>query len=166
MASINLTLSLDENALRKLERLAAREHKDVTALLQDWLLSITDDIGTSNELSQVAAAAQPETSAAAQTGRYTIDILAKSETLRMVAITIPRAGCVPWHYHTNVTDMFFCLEQPIVIETKAPDRRVELHPGQTYTVARRRPHRVSSAEGTECRFALLQGVGIYDFVPL
>jgi quercetin dioxygenase-like cupin family protein len=166
MGNINLTLSLDDDALRKLERLAAREHKDISALVRHYLVSLTEDTATTKPQSQTAAEAKSSAGAAGQAGHYAIDVVAKNDTLRMVTIAIPRGGCVPWHHHSNVTDMFFCLEQPLVIETRAPDRRVELHPGQTYTVARRQPHRVSSADGEQCKFALLQGVGIYDFVPL
>ena len=27
--------------------------------------------------------------------------------------------CVPWHYHTEISDSFVCLEGPMVVETRA-----------------------------------------------
>jgi quercetin dioxygenase-like cupin family protein len=165
MANLNLTLSLDEKALRKLEQFAARENKDLGGLVERYSLSLADEMQERSAQSQPAVGAKPSDQAVAKES-YSIEILAKSDTLRMVTIAIPSGGCVPWHFHTNVRDTFFCLNQPIVIETKGPESRVELRPGQTFSVAPRQPHRVSSATGDACRFALLQGVGVYDFVPL
>jgi hypothetical protein len=53
-----------------------------------------------------------------------------------------------------------------VIETRAPKERFELLPGGTCAVPAKRAHRVTPREGGRCRFAILQGVGTYDFNPV
>jgi hypothetical protein len=65
-----------------------------------------------------------------------------------------------------VTDTFWCMEGPMVIETRAPSEVVELAPGQMYAVPSRRAHRVTGKDGGRCRFGILQGVGTYDFKPV
>ena len=60
----------------------------------------------------------------------------------------------------------WCMDGPMVIETRAPTETVELVPGQIYAVPSRRAHRVTGKDGEPCRFAILQGVGTYDFQPV
>jgi quercetin dioxygenase-like cupin family protein len=166
MSNLTFTLSIDENVLQKLERLAARKHKNVAALVHDYLVSLSETAETSEDRDRAEGEAKGSDRESEQGGQYRVNVLAKTDTLRMVTVDLAAEGCVPWHYHSNVSDMFFCLEQPIVIETRSPDGRVELRPGQTYRVARGQPHRVGCANAKPCTFALLQGVGVYDFVPL
>ena len=68
---------------------------------------------------------------------------------------------MPWHFHSEVTDTFFCVQGPMVIETRPGE--LALSPGEMETGPARRAHRVSGKDGGPCRFALLQGVGTYDF---
>jgi hypothetical protein len=58
------------------------------------------------------------------------------------------------------------MEGPMVIETRAPREVVELAPGQMHAVPSKRAHRVTGKDGGRCRFAILQGVGTYDFQPV
>ena len=51
----------------------------------------------------------------------------------------------------------------MVVETRAPKERFELIPGGTCLVPAKRAHRVSGKDGGRCKFAILQGVGIYDY---
>jgi quercetin dioxygenase-like cupin family protein len=102
-------------------------------------------------------------------GGYTIEkreVVAKTPDLRMVILTLAPGEEVPWHFHTATADTFFCMEGPLVIETRAPAARVELNAGQIHAIAAPRPHRVRGKDGGRCRFAILQGVGAYDFNPL
>lgn len=94
------------------------------------------------------------------------EMIAETPDLRMVILTLGPGQEVPWHWHTNITDTFFCLEGPMVIETRAPRERFELVPGGTCAVPAKRAHRVTPKEGGRCRFAILQGVGTYDFNPV
>lgn len=91
------------------------------------------------------------------------ELIAESAGLRMQILTLDAGQEVPWHWHSEVTDTFFCMEGPMVIETRAPGTVTELQPGQMYAVSPRTAHRVTGKEMGPCRFAILQGVGIYDF---
>ncbi len=58
-------------------------------------------------------------------------------------------------------DTFICMQGPMVIQTR--QGRLELSAGEMGSVPARRAHRVSGKDGGPCKFALLQGVGTYDF---
>ncbi|WP_135465966.1 cupin domain-containing protein [Crenalkalicoccus roseus] len=102
-------------------------------------------------------------------GSYPVEkreLVAEAPGLRMQILTLAAGQEVPWHWHSEVTDTFWCMEGPMVIEMRAPQEAVELQPGQMHAVPPRRAHRVSGKGGGRCRFALLQGVGPYDFRPV
>ena len=94
------------------------------------------------------------------------EVVAETPVLRMVVLTLTAGQEVPWHWHSNCTDTFFCMQGPMVVETRAPRQLFELAPGETCAVPARRAHRVAGRNGGPCKFALLQGVGAYDFNPL
>jgi quercetin dioxygenase-like cupin family protein len=73
---------------------------------------------------------------------------------------------VPWHYHSNVQDTFYVLAGRIRVFMREPKEDVVLGPGETFTLAPRRPHLVTNAGNTSATFLILQGIGEYDFVPL
>jgi mannose-6-phosphate isomerase-like protein (cupin superfamily) len=73
---------------------------------------------------------------------------------------------VPWHHHTNVQDTFYVLAGRIRVFMREPKEDVVLGPGETFTLAPRRPHLVTNAGNTSATFLILQGIGEYDFVPL
>lgn len=101
--------------------------------------------------------------------RYTVaerEVVAATPDLRMVVLTLAAGQEVPWHWHSNVADHVICLEGPMVVEMRAPRERCELKPGERCTVPARRAHRVSGKAGGACKFALLQGIGTYDFNPV
>ena len=105
----------------------------------------------------------------AKQGNYPVEareMIAETPTLRMVVLTLGPGHEVPWHWHTEVTDTFFCLEGPMTIETRAPRAVHELQPGGTIAIPAKRAHRVSGKNGGRCKFAILQGVGTYDFNPV
>jgi quercetin dioxygenase-like cupin family protein len=94
------------------------------------------------------------------------EVLAETPELRMVLLTLAEGQEVPWHMHSAVTDTFFCVEGPMVVETRDPMEEYALVAGGMCTVPAGRPHRVSGKGGGRCRFGVLQGVGVYDFKPL
>jgi quercetin dioxygenase-like cupin family protein len=101
--------------------------------------------------------------------RYTVagrEMVAVTPDLRMVVLTLAAGQEVPWHWHSSVSDHFICLEGPMVVEMRAPRERFELNPGERCTVPARRAHHVTGKAGGACKFALLQGVGPYDFNPV
>ncbi|HYM03387.1 MAG TPA: cupin domain-containing protein [Stellaceae bacterium] len=91
------------------------------------------------------------------------EMMAETPDLRMVVLTLGPGQEVPWHWHSNVSDQFICLEGAMVVETRAPREQFELIPGQRCAVPAKRAHRVSGRDGGRCKFAILQGVGRYDF---
>src|SRR6516225_4213624 len=59
---------------------------------------------------------------------YTIaadEIIAKGIDLKVSILTLTAGQCVPWHHHSNVSDRFFCMEGPMVVETRVPLARID-----------------------------------------
>jgi mannose-6-phosphate isomerase-like protein (cupin superfamily) len=94
------------------------------------------------------------------------ELIAEAPGLRMQILTLAAGQEVPWHWHSEVTDTFWCMDGPMVIEMRAPRESVELAPGQMHAVPAKRAHRVTGKGGERCRFAILQGIGTYDFQPV
>lgn len=94
------------------------------------------------------------------------EMIAEVAGLRVVVLTLGPGQFVPWHYHSEITDTFFCMEGPMVVETQGGRNKTELAPGETCAVPARKAHRVSGKDGGRCKFAIVQGAGAYDFVPV
>src|SRR5262249_15674504 len=94
------------------------------------------------------------------------EVVAQTETLRVVVLTLAEGQSVPWHRHTHVTDTFVCMEGPMCVETREPDHVQELVAGQMYAVPAGQPHYVHGKDMRPCRFTNIQGIGHYDFVPI
>ncbi len=92
--------------------------------------------------------------------------LAEAPGLRVRLLALDAGQCVPWHYHTRITDTFFCMQGPMQILTRNPDATHVLQPGETLAVPPDTPHYVSGEDGGPCRFMIVQGVGEYDYVPV
>jgi len=91
--------------------------------------------------------------------------VARAEGLRVQILTLGLGEEIPWHSHSIIDDDFFCMDGPMVVETRKPDGAERLVPGQTFKVPVGRPHRVTGEGGGPCRFLLVQGVGAHDWVP-
>jgi quercetin dioxygenase-like cupin family protein len=85
---------------------------------------------------------------------------------RINEIRISQVQKVPWHYHTTIRDTFYVIEGSIRVFLQDPKEEITLAPGETYSVAPRRPHLVTNGGNTSATFLVLQGIGEYDFVPL
>ncbi len=94
------------------------------------------------------------------------ETIAETADLRVQILTLAPGERIPWHYHSTVTDTFFCLDGPMVVRTRSPRRRYELCAGDVCAVPPQTVHEVSGKDGGGCRFALVQGVGPFDFVPV
>lgn len=102
-------------------------------------------------------------------GSYEIagrELVAEGADMRVTVLTLARGQCVPWHYHSEITDSFVCLEGPMVVETRAPRNAYRLLPGERCVVPPKTAHYVSGEGGGPCRFMIVQGVGVYDFVAV
>ncbi len=94
------------------------------------------------------------------------DLVLNVDGLRVQVLTLGPGEAVPWHYHTEITDIFVAIEGRVLIETLAPARRHDLTPGRHCVVQAGTAHTVYSASGERCRFTIIQGVGVYDYVPI
>ena len=92
------------------------------------------------------------------------ELVAEGADLRVQVLTLARGQCIPWHYHSEITDSFVCLEGPMVVETRAPRGVFVLEPGERCAVAPKTAHH-GKDEGP-CKFLIVQGVGVYDFMPV
>ena len=102
-------------------------------------------------------------------GNYEIagcQLIAEGTDLRVQVLTLAAAQAVPWHYHSAITDTIVCLEGPMVVETRAPRNNYALGPGQRCTVPPKTAHYVHGKDDGPCKFLIVQGVGVYDFVPV
>ncbi|MBL6953896.1 MAG: cupin domain-containing protein [Alphaproteobacteria bacterium] len=90
--------------------------------------------------------------------------VARTEGLKVTILTLAAGEEVPWHSHSIIDDDFFCMQGPMVVETRRPDAANVLNPGETLKVPVGRPHRVTGQNGGPCRFLLVQGVGEHDFI--
>jgi quercetin dioxygenase-like cupin family protein len=94
------------------------------------------------------------------------ELVAEGADLRVQVLTLAAGQCVPWHYHSEIADTFVCLEGPMVVETRVPRNDYLLMPGQRCAVPPRTAHYVHGQADGPCKFLIVQGVGVYDFVPV
>jgi len=102
-------------------------------------------------------------------GSYEIanrELVAEGADLRVQVLTLAAGQCVPWHYHSEVTDSFVCLEGQTVVEAKAPRKTYHLEPGQRCAVSPKTAHTVHGNNDGPCKVMVIQGVGTYDFMPV
>ncbi|HEX5317548.1 MAG TPA: cupin domain-containing protein [Stellaceae bacterium] len=94
------------------------------------------------------------------------ELVAEGADLRVQVLTLAAGQSIPWHYHSEITDQMVCLDGPMEIETRAPRRLHRLEKGDRCAVPPKTAHYVHGVDGGPCRFMIIQGVGVYDFVPV
>ena len=94
------------------------------------------------------------------------ETVAETGALRVRLYTLAAGQEVPWHYHSHVTDTFFCLEGTLSVETRSTETRHLLSVGESCAVPPKTPHRVTGHDGSRVRFLIVQGIGTYDFCPI
>ena len=82
--------------------------------------------------------------------------------MRAKVYTLAAGQRIPWHYHSKIADVFFCLEGPMVVETRAPRATHLLRAGERCTVPPMTAHCVHGPDDGPCKYLILQGVGEYD----
>ena len=92
--------------------------------------------------------------------------LAEAPGLRVRQLRLAAGQCVPWHYHIETKDTFFCMKGPMWVKTRDPDAVLVLQPGDMAEVPAGRAHYAAGVEHRACEFIVIQGVGNYDYVPL
>jgi quercetin dioxygenase-like cupin family protein len=90
-------------------------------------------------------------------------VVLQTADVRVVEYVLRAGDTHPWHYHTEVSDTFYCLEGLIGIETRQPPAEVILRPGEKYSVPVKAVHHARNAAPGQSRYLLLQGVGKYDY---
>jgi len=95
-------------------------------------------------------------------------VIAETPDLRVLEITLGPGEEVPWHVHSQVDDIFYCLSGAIEVLTRKPEETHALPVGASCRIPHGRGHRVVNAapDGATSRFVLIQGPGTYDYVPL
>ena len=72
------------------------------------------------------------------------EIVAEGADMRVSVLTLAAGQEVPWHYHSEISDSFVCLEGPMLVETRAPETRTASNRGSA-APSRRRPRTASQA---------------------
>lgn len=86
-----------------------------------------------------------------------------TDNVRVRIMELEKDGSTEWHYHTEVADFFVCLKGTVQVETRDPEQKIVLLPGQHARVAPTQVHRVMNIGETRSDYLLVQGVGMYDF---
>ena len=86
--------------------------------------------------------------------------------MRVSVLTLGTGDSIPWHYHNEITDAFVCLEGPLVVETRAPRNDYVLNVGDRCVVAPKVAHYVHGKDNGPAKFLIIQGVGVYDNIPV
>lgn len=77
---------------------------------------------------------------------------------------------IPWHRHTQMFDVFYCLDGRLEIDLVEPEQgrrmpTLALNPSESAKVDAGTPHRPHNRGPGPCRFLLVQGIGTYDYIP-
>ncbi len=91
------------------------------------------------------------------------EILIKTDNVSARILDLKAGEALPWHYHSEVTDFVFALDDQIEIQLRSPEEKVLLRPGQRYTISAGRVHRVVNLCEKNNNYLLIQGIGKYDF---
>lgn len=92
-----------------------------------------------------------------------VEVIAKTDDLRIRVMALEPHEIADWHYHTQVTDNIFCLTGLILVRMRYPEEEVHLVPGERCVVEVRRIHQLENLEDVEASYLLIQGMGKYDF---
>jgi len=88
----------------------------------------------------------------------------KTNDVLIRIMEMARDSATDWHRHTQVADFFVCLSGAVSIETRRPESKTRLLPGQHTRVAAGQVHRVVNIDHEKSEYLLVQGIGAYDFI--
>ena len=92
-----------------------------------------------------------------------MEVILKTDEIRIRVMVLAPREIADWHYHTQVTDLIFCLTGTIVVRMQNPATEMRLAPGERSSVETGRIHRLENCVDFEASYLLIQGVGKYDF---
>lgn len=96
-------------------------------------------------------------------------IVAQSPDVQVREFSLAPGEQVPWHHHSVVFDVFYCLEGTLTVQRMDIASRgrlddVVLGQGESAKVQPGTAHRPVNLGQVDCRFLLVQGGGQYDFL--
>jgi mannose-6-phosphate isomerase-like protein (cupin superfamily) len=96
-------------------------------------------------------------------------MIAEGEDVQVKEFLLVPGEEVPWHHHTAVFDVFYCLAGTLTVEREeifSGERlpKLVLQVGDSAKVEPGTAHRPFNDTNSLCRFLLVQGVGTYDFM--
>jgi mannose-6-phosphate isomerase-like protein (cupin superfamily) len=92
-----------------------------------------------------------------------VEWIAKTDDVGVRVNTLGPGQATPWHFHSEVTDYVFGLDEGLAVALRDPDDRVVLRPGERTDIPPRRVHRVVNESQRPMRYLLVQATGRYDF---
>ncbi len=92
-----------------------------------------------------------------------IEWLARTDDVAVRINTLGPGEVTPWHFHTEVNDDVFALDEGIEVALRDPAVTVALRPGERQRIEPRRVHRVANRTQAPARYLLIQATGRYDF---
>jgi len=93
-------------------------------------------------------------------------VIAQSDTMRVIDVTLAPGECIPWHLHPDNEDYVVMLSGEMEIREYHPDKTVKLGPSDRYVVAKKRPHTNMNVSKQDCQFLVVQGPGKVEFQRL
>lgn len=102
-------------------------------------------------------------------GQYKTDHkkrLVETPTFRITEFQASAGQESPWHFHTQISDLFYVVDGRMEILLESPSEAIELGAGQCYQVAAGRTHRFRVTGSDKASYLLIQGVGEFDFIPV
>ncbi|MBX5454749.1 MAG: cupin domain-containing protein [Acidobacteriia bacterium] len=91
-------------------------------------------------------------------------IVAETPELRVTEYELGKGEALPWHFHSEVTDHFYCLQGVIRVALREGGQEWLLRPGESCIVPPQQVHRSSNADEGTSRYLLIQGIGRHDFI--
>lgn len=95
--------------------------------------------------------------------------IARSPTLTVMEFTLAPQQDVPFHYHSDCYDIFYCIEGSMIVEqadvaTGQRQADLVLNLGDSARVDAGTAHRPFNPGPGQCRFVIIQGFGHKDFL--
>ncbi|MGH7153302.1 MAG: cupin domain-containing protein [Acetobacteraceae bacterium] len=101
---------------------------------------------------------------AAADARGSAKVVVQTADVRVVEYVLAPGDSHSWHYHSEVSDRFYCLEGAIGVDTREPARKIVLRPGESCEVVPRTVHHARNAGDGVSRYLLVQATGKYDYI--
>jgi quercetin dioxygenase-like cupin family protein len=95
-----------------------------------------------------------------------VEMIADGTDVRVRLFTLAPGDIIPWHYHSQCSDQYFVLEGTLTVETRHPEAQRALEAGAGHRLEPGTPHRIRNRSEHDCRFLLVQGVGVFDWVKV